>query len=90
MAIIHCPYCGHTVSTTADRCPGCGAPVVLEPSVPEPEVFVPQSQPTLEDVSEEQEEKNHKLRDWILYFILLAFVFILLHCLLKGWALHFG
>jgi uncharacterized membrane protein YdbT with pleckstrin-like domain len=27
MALIKCPECGHDVSTLADRCPNCGAPM---------------------------------------------------------------
>lgn len=34
MALTHCPYCGHVVSTTAERCPSCGAPVTREVSEP--------------------------------------------------------
>lgn len=88
MAIINCQYCGHKVSTTADRCPGCGAPVVVpESSVPEPEVSVPQSQPALEDVPEEQEEpKSHK---WVLYVFILVAVWFLIYCLLNARKLAF-
>lgn len=30
MTLIKCPECGHNVSTSAESCPGCGAPVKVE------------------------------------------------------------
>lgn len=40
MALVACPECGHTVSTTAQACPSCGA-------VPTPPAVLPMSPPLL-------------------------------------------
>lgn len=40
MALVACPECGHTVSTTAQACPSCGA-------VPTPAPVLPVSPPLL-------------------------------------------
>lgn len=59
MALHNCPHCGHIVSDKAERCPGCGAPVVaaefaaeqLTASVekPKPPVVPPPVPPTVAD-----------------------------------------
>lgn len=93
MALINCQYCGHTVSTTADRCPSCGAPVVAEapePPMPETVEDMPQSQPSFEEAAGETQEKSRKLRSWILFFILLVLIIWLIRSLRWGWASTFG
>ncbi len=45
MALIKCPECGHDVSTLADRCPNCGAPVAAMGQAPGRPIGRPTSAP---------------------------------------------
>ncbi|MCA1590183.1 MAG: zinc-ribbon domain-containing protein, partial [Acidobacteria bacterium] len=33
MALLHCPECGHEISTSAVACPSCGRPLNARPTV---------------------------------------------------------
>lgn len=88
MALTHCQFCGHVVSTTAERCPSCGAPVEIvneaeqEPTEDLSELFPTFGQGQEESTSGEstsveecfEQEGSSSVKRWTVVILVLFFL----------------
>lgn len=81
MALTHCQFCGHVVSTSAERCPSCGAPLCHEVHEPveTPPVSV-EDNPTPPPVENNEPDfgvkKGHFTRNIIIALLACVIIFV--------------